>query len=352
MPSTYVPGRSAEEIARVYGINPEAIIKLGSNENALGPSPEAIEAIRKHIKDISIYPTPGYADLKDAIAQYIGVGAERIVVGNGSDDLLNTLLRYLMERDDEAIITIPTYSYYETIVEVAHGRCVFVHRAPDFSIDVERILASITKRTKLIFVCSPNNPTGNSIDKAALEQLLQSTNALVVLDEAYAEFAPESLVEFTNHFDNLLVSRTFSKAFGLAGLRLGYAVLNEDLARSYNRLMLAFSVNQLAVRAGIAVLSDLNFLYETMAMVEQGRTYLRERLPFKTYPTDANFIFADVAPHTSKEVTEYLLCQGIIIRNCETFRGCSHSHIRITVGKPWQNAKLLEVLDSFIKTKR
>ncbi len=116
--------------------------------------------------------------------------------------------------------------------------------------------------------------------------------------------------------------------------------------------MLAFSVNQLAVKAGIAVLSDLDFLWETIAMVEQGRTYLREHLPLTTYPTDANFIFADVAPHTSFEVAEYLARQGIIIRNCETFRGCSHSHVRITVGKPWQNAKLLEALDRFIRTRR
>ncbi|MGZ4903301.1 MAG: histidinol-phosphate transaminase [Halobacteriota archaeon] len=352
MPSTYVPGRSAEEVARVYGIDPEAIVKLGSNENALGPSPEAVEAIKKHIQDISIYPAPGYIDLKDAIARYVGVAAEHVIVGNGSDDLLNTLLRYLIERNGEAIIPIPTYSYYETIVEAAHGTCVFVDRRPDFSVDVEQIVAAITKKTKLIFVCSPNNPTGNSIDRAALEHLLQSTNALVVLDEAYVEFASESLVELTNHFDNLLVSRTFSKAFGLAGLRLGYAVLNEDLARSYNRLMLAFSVNQLAVKAGVAVLSNLDFLHETVAMVEQGRTYLREHLPLKTYPSDANFIFADVAPHTSYEVTEYLVRQGIIIRNCETFRGCSHSQIRITVGKPWQNAKVLEELDTFVKTRR
>ncbi len=352
MPSSYVPGRSAEEVARVYGINPDAIIKLGSNENALGASPKAIEAIKEHVNDISIYPAPGYVSLKNAIARYVGVAAEHVIVGNGSDDLLNTLLRYLIERDDEAIIPTPTYSYYETIVEAARGKCVFVSRASDFAVDVDQVIGAITPETKLIFICSPNNPTGNSIDRAALERVLQSTNALVVLDEAYVEFARGSHVDLTNHYDNLLVSRTLSKAFGLAGLRLGYAVLNEDLARSYNRLMLAFSVNQLAVKAGIAALSDLDFLHETVAMVEQGRTYLREHLPVKTYPTDANFIFADVTPHTAHEVTEYLARQGIIIRNCETFRGCSNSHIRITVGQPWQNAKLLETLDTFMRTKR
>ncbi len=335
----------------MYGIDPAAVVKLGSNENALGPSPQAIEAIREHLKEISIYPAPGYTDLKQAIARYIGVAPEHVIVGNGSNDLLNTLIRYLIERNDEAIITIPTFSFYETIVEAAHAKCVFVDRTPDFSVDVEQVVAAITKKTKLIFVCSPNNPTGNSIDKAALEHLLQSSNALVVLDEAYVEFAPESLVELTTHFDNLLVFRTFSKAFGLAGLRLGYVVLNEDLAHLYNRLMLAYSVNQLAVKAGIAVLSDLDFLRETVAMVEQGRTYLREHLPFETYPTNANFVLADVAPHTSYEVTEYLLRQGIIVRNCETFRGCSRSHVRITIGKPWQNARLLEALDAFVRTK-
>ena len=350
MPSTYVPGRSSEEVARVYGIRPEEIIRLGSNENALGPSPKAVEAIRKHINEISVYPSPGYADLKDSIARYIGSSAEHIVVGNGSDDLLNTLLRYLVMPGDEAIIPIPTYSYYGVIVEAGHGSCVYVDRSPDFSIDVERIIEAITERTKLVFVCSPNNPTGNTIRKATLERLLRSTDALVVLDEAYVEFASASHVELVNHFDNLLVSRTFSKAFGLAGLRLGYAVLSEELARSYDRLMLAFSVNQLAVRAGIAALSDHEFLEKTVAMVAQGREYITDRLPFKTYPTEANFVFADTAPYTSYEVSEYLLHRGVIIRNCETFRGCSHTHVRITIGQPWQNARLLDTINEFIRT--
>ena len=165
VPSRYIPGRSAEEVVRTYGISPDQVIKLGSNENALGPSPRAVEAIKRHLNEISVYPSPGYNELKDAIARYLGCSAERIVVGNGSDDLLNTLVRYLLVPGDQAIIPVPTYSYYEVIVEAGHGTCVYVNRAPDFSIDVEGMIEAITEKTRLIFVCAPNNPTGNAIQK-------------------------------------------------------------------------------------------------------------------------------------------------------------------------------------------
>jgi len=350
VPSTYIPGRSAEDVAEAYGISLDQVIKLGSNENALGPSPRAVEAIKQHINEISVYPSPWYVELKDAIARYTGVSAERVIVGNGSDDLLNTLLRYVIVPRDQAIIPIPTYSYYEIIVEAGHGTCVYVKRADDFSIDVDSVIEAITDKTKLIFICAPNNPTGNAIKEEALRRLLRSTEALVVLDEAYAEFASQSHIELVNHFDNLMVSRTFSKAFGLAGLRLGYAVVAEGLARSYERFMLAFSVNQLAVKGGIAALSDRDFLDKTVSMVAQGRKYLRDKLPFRTCPTEANFVFVDTAPHTSREVSEYLLSKGIIVRSCETFRGCSNTHIRITVGLPWQNAALLSAINEFLST--
>lgn len=348
MPSTYIPGRSADDVARAYGISPDQIIKLGSNENALGPSPRAVEAIKRHLDKISVYPSYGYVELKDAIARYLGCSHERIVVGNGSDDLLNTLVRYLLVPGDQAIIPIPTYTYYEVLVEAVHGTCVYVNRAEDFSVDIDNIIGAITDNTKLVFVCAPNNPTGNAIEKAALKRLLKSTEALVVLDEAYAEFSTESHVDLVNHFDNLAVCRTFSKAFGLAGLRLGYAVLDSDLARAYDKHMLAFSVNQLAVKGGVAALTDSAFLERTVSMVTQGRRFLREKFPMKTYPTEANFVFVDTAPYAAQEVSEYLLRRGIIVRNCDTFRGCSNSHIRITVGQPWQNSALLDAMNEFL----
>jgi len=287
-------------------------------------------------------------ELKDAIARYLGCSHERIVVGNGSDDLLNTLVRYLLVPGDQAIIPIPTYTYYEVLVEAGRGTCIYVNRAEDFSVDIDNIIGAITDNTKLVFVCAPNNPTGNATEKAALKRLLKSTEALVVLDEAYAEFSTESHVDLVNHFDNLAVCRTFSKAFGLAGLRLGYAVLDSDLARAYDKHMLAFSVNQLAVKGGVAALTDSAFLERTVSMVTQGRKFLREKLPMKTYPTEANFVFVDTAPYTAQEVSEYLLRRGIIVRNCDTFRGCSNSHIRITVGQPWQNSALLDAMNEFL----
>ena len=350
MPSTYIPGRAAEDVARDYGISLDQVIKLGSNENALGPSPRAVEAIKRHLNEISVYPPPGYVGLKDAIARYVGCPAERIIVGNGSDDLLNTLLRYLLVPGDQAIIPVPTYSYYEVIVEAQQGTCVYVDRAADFSVDLDGVIEALTDKTKLIFLCAPNNPTGNTIEKAALKRLLRSTESLVVLDEAYVEFASVSHIDLVSHFDNLVVSRTFSKAFGLAGLRIGYAVLDEELAHSYDRLMLAFSVNQLAVKGSIAALSDRAFLERTVSMVEQGRQYIHEKLPLKTYPSEANFVFVDATPYNSRDLSEYLLRRGIIVRNCDTFRGCSSSHLRITVGQPWQNTALIDAINEFVSS--
>jgi histidinol-phosphate aminotransferase len=349
-PSTYTPGKSAEEVARDYGISPERIIKLGSNENALGPSPRAVEAIKRHLGEISVYPAPKYLELKSAIARYVGGSVERIVVGNGSDDVLSTLVRCLLTPGDEAIIPVPTYSYYEVIVEGRHGACIYVPRGEDFSIDVQRITSAITDKTKLIFVCAPNNPTGNAIEKAMLRRLLDSTSAIILLDEAYVEFASESHIEFVNEFENLVVFRTFSKAFGLAGLRLGYAVLNEELGRCYGKLMLSFSVNQLAVTGGIAALSDRGFLERTHSMVAQGREFLRKNIPLKTFPSEGNFIFVDTSPYTSSELFRHLVREGIIVRNCDTFRGCSDSHVRITVGQPWQNAAVVDAIKEFVTT--
>ncbi|HYB58723.1 MAG TPA: histidinol-phosphate transaminase [Candidatus Acidoferrales bacterium] len=349
-PSTYTPGKSAEDVAREYGISPERIIKLGSNENALGPSPKAVEAIKRHLSELSVYPAPKYLELKTAIARYLGASVERIVVGNGSDDVLNTIIRCLLVPGDEAIIPVPTYSYYEVIVESGHGACVYVPRDDGFSIDIQRTTSAITNKTKFIFVCAPNNPTGNAIEKAELRRLLESTTAVILLDEAYAEFASESHIELVNEFENLVVFRTFSKAFGLAGLRLGYAVLNEELGRCYDKLMLSFSVNHLAVKGGIAALSDRGFLERTVSMVAQGREFLRKNIPLKTFPSEGNFIFVDTSPYDSRELFDYLLREGIIVRNCDTFRGCSNTHVRITVGQPWQNAAVVDAIKEFVTT--
>ncbi len=351
MPSTYIPGKTSDEVARVYGIKPENIIKLGSNENPLGPSPKAIERVIKHVKEISVYPSPGYADLKNAIASYTGFQTSNVVVGNGSDDVLNTLIRQIVQRGDVVVIPTPTYSYYEAIIGTGHGKCVFVNRNSDFSINAQRILNAVTDKTKMIFICSPNNPTGNIVGKWELVELLQSTDSFIVLDEAYVEFASESYTDLVHEFDTLIVLRTFSKLFGLAGLRLGYGIANERIVKEYNNLALTFLINQLAARAGIAALSDERFIENTVVMVKEGREYLTKSVPFKVYPSEANFVYVDVTPYTSGEISEYLLKVGIIVRDCSTIRGCGHNAVRLTIGQPWQNVRVVTALNEFLANK-
>jgi histidinol-phosphate aminotransferase len=351
MPSKYIPGKTSEEVARVYGIKLENIIKLGSNENPLGPSPKAIESVLKHVQEIGVYPSPGYAELKNAIASYTGFQASNIVVGNGSDDVLNTLIRQIVQRGDVVVIPTPTYSYYEAIVGAGHGKCVFVNRNSDFSINTQSISDAVTEKTKIIFICSPNNPTGNIVRKEELVELLQSTDCFVVLDEAYVEFSSENYTDLAYEFDTLIVLRTFSKLFGLAGLRLGYGIANESIVKEYNNLALTFLVNQLAVRAGIAALSDEQFIEKTVGMVKEGREYLTKNVPFKVYPSEANFVYVDVTPYTSMEISEHLLRTGIIVRNCSTIKGCGHNAVRLTIGQPWQNVRVVTALNEFLVNK-
>jgi histidinol-phosphate aminotransferase len=172
-----------------------------------------------------------------------------------------------------------------------------------------------------------------------------------VLDEAYVEFSSENYTDLTYEFDTLIVLRTFSKLFGLAGLRLGYGIANEDVVKEHNNLALTFSVNQLAVRAGIAALSDERFIEKTVSVVKEGREYLTKNVPFKVYPSEANFVYVDVTPYTSLEISEYLLKTGIIVRDCSTIRGCGPNAVRLTVGHPWQNVRVVTTLKEFLVNK-
>ena len=343
----YVPGKSIEEIASAYRLNTASIIKLGSNENPLGPSPKAVQALVETAPMANIYPSADALELREALSEYTGFPVSNLIAsGPGMDGLLDGLCRIMIEKEDEVIIPIPTFAYYELPARACGGKLVFVRRNPDFSLDPEKVLEAESSRTKIIFLCSPNNPSGNLLPEADLRKILENTRALVFVDEAYVEFADRNLAGLIREYDNLIVGRTFSKAFGLAGLRLGYGIMPEWLVKEYIRAATPFSVSLLALKAGIAALSDTGHLRKSIGITREGREYLKGKIPFKVYPSQANFVLVDVAPLKAKAVTENLMRKGIIVRSCDSFREAGDTFIRVTVGTPEQNEKVVRAFEA------
>ncbi len=346
----YVPGKSIEEIAEGFGLDPSSIIKLGSNENPLGPSPKAVEALIAGANDISIYPSADARELVAALAFHTGLPEDNIVAsGPGMDGLLDGLMRLLISCGDEVILPTPTFSYYEIAARASGARAVYVPRRDDFSLDMEAFHEAMSDRTKLIFLCSPNNPSGNVVPQKHLRELLETTSGLVFLDEAYVEFADSNCAGLLEEYDNLIIGRTFSKAFGLAGLRIGYGLMPQWLREEYMKVGTPFNVSTAAIAAAVAALTDEDHLEKSLRMVKEGKKYLQENLLFKTYDTRANFMLMDVKPFTAKEVCTQLLKEGIIVRDCTSFRDAGNSLVRMTIGTQTQNEKMVTLLNEISK---
>jgi histidinol-phosphate aminotransferase len=343
----YVPGKSIEEIASACGLDPASIIKLGSNENPLGPSPKAVQALVDVAPFANIYPSSDALELRVALSEYTRFPVSNLIAsGPGMDGLLDGLCRLIIESGDEVIVPTPTFAYYELPARACGGKPVFVRRNIDFSLDPEQVLEAESSRTKIIFLCSPNNPSGNLLPEAGLRTIVENTRALVFVDEAYVEFADRNLAWLVHEYDNLVVGRTFSKVFGLAGLRLGYGIMPEWLVKEYIRAATPFSVSLPALKAGIAALSDMEHLQKSIEITRRGREYLSDKIPFKVYPSQANFVLVDVAPFKAKAVTENLMRKGIIVRSCDSFREAGDTFIRVTVGTPKQNEKVIKAFEA------
>ncbi len=345
--SGYVPGRSIAETSKAYNIPVDSIIKLGSNENPLGPSPAAVRAVTDRASGISVYPESDASDLRDAISEYTRHPAENIVAGAGMDGVIDTLMRILMP--GEAIIPTPTFSYYAISARAHHGTPVFAPRDRDFAIDPQDILSQVTGGTRVIFLCSPNNPSGNLIPESDLQMILEGLegrDAIVFLDEAYVEFSERSMIDLAGEYDNLVVGRTLSKAFGLAGLRVGYGVMSERIRERYLKYATPFAVSTLATAAGIAALDDREHLTRSIEQVLDGRKKLAG-IPFHIYPSEANFVLVDVSPHRSDAVCDFLARRGLIVRDCSSFRGAGDSLVRVSVGTAEQNERVVDAFSEF-----
>jgi len=334
----YVAGKGFTEISRKYGIPPESIVKLGSNENPYGPSPAAIRAMREVSPER--YPEP--EDLMASLSRYTALPEEMIVIGAGMDGVMDTLTRLFLERGDKTLIHTPTFSYYEILTTLASATPIFVPRGSGF-----RASTDVPDGVKMVFLCSPNNPTGNVTPEEDVREMVESTDAIVFLDEAYVEFANKSLLRLVREYDNLVVGRTLSKAFGLAGMRLGYAAAPEWIAREYRRAAPPFfGISCASVAAGVAGLSDLDYMRSSVSKIKAERARLQKETG--SHPSEANFLYLETE-ETSGQVTESFLRRGIIIRDCRSFRGAGEHHVRITVGTPEQNDLFLKAFREICK---
>ncbi len=336
----YTPGKSIEEVKKELGL--KKVVKLASNENPYGASPKAVKAF-KAFSNLHIYPDPGYEELRCSISEYTGWEVERIVVGAGIDGILETIFRLTVGEGDEVLIPVPTFPYYHTLAKLFCAREVIVERQEDFSIG-EDVLEKISPKTKLVLICNPNNPTGNIEKEEVVRAIAESFKGLVVVDEAYIEFAD---TRFDLDLENVVVTRTFSKAFGLANLRIGYARMSDHLVKAFKSASTPFPISTAAERAAIAALEDKEWLKFCVSRIRSERERMYKELSrlVKVYPSQANFLFfATPIP----DLADRLLKKGIIVRDCRSFTGCGN-HIRVSVGKPEENDLFLRALQGIME---
>jgi len=343
----YQPGKPIDELARELGISD--IIKLASNENPRGPGPLVQQAIQAQLADLSRYPDgSGYA-LRQALVEHLGVSAEQITLGNGSNDVLDLITRVAVEPGYEAIVAEHSFVVYRLAVACAGGTLVTVP-ARDYGADLDAMLAAVTERTRAIFIANPNNPTGTWVSHSALLSFLDAVppEVWVVLDEAYFEFAqsadyPDG-VKLLARYPNLIVTRTFSKVHGLAALRVGYGVSSAEFADLLNRARQPFNVNSLGLAAAAAALQDAQFVSSSVQLNGQGMQQLTSHLQdmgLACIPSLGNFVTVDCG-QPGAEVFQRLLHQGVIVRPVTEYG--LPQHIRVSIGLPEENQRLLDVL--------
>lgn len=346
----YLAGKPIEEIKRQLGL--KEIIKLASNENPLGPSPKAMEAIKKNLSGANRYPDSQGYYLRKKLGRYLNVKPANIVLGNGSDELIDIIIKTFVEDDENIITADTTFLEYEVIAQV-NGRRIITAPLRYFKYDLEAIHKKIDKNTKLIFISNPNNPTGTYVTKYEFEDFMRGLpgNTLLVLDEAYDTFIdvddfPRGLNYI--HNKNVILLKTFSKAYGLAGLRIGYAVASAELASYMEKARQPFNVNMLAQVGAAAALDDKKFLRRTRKTIFTGKGYLYDalaKLGIAYVPTVANFILIDVG-RDGVGVFQDMLKYGVIVRDMHQYG--LKNFIRVTIGTKKENERFIKVLKKVI----
>jgi histidinol-phosphate aminotransferase len=345
----YVPGKPIEEVEREYGVT--NVAKLASNENALGPSPRALAAAREAAAKVNLYPDGSAFYLRSALAAKLGVEPKEVFVGNGSNELIELLVRSFVLEGEEVLTSAQSFIAYKLAAQ-AHGRTLV--EAPmkaKFHYDLDALRKLLSRRTKVVFLANPDNPTGTWFTEQELLPFLDAVpkDTLVVLDEAYVEFvdAPgfQDALALRRKYPNVVVLRTFSKIYGLAGLRLGYGLARPDVVEYIDRVRAPFNVNLVAQAAGVAAIDDAEHVERSRALVREERPFLAEGLKAlgaTVVPSQGNFVLADFPGRPGKELFEALLREGVVVRPMGGYGFASAQ--RITVGIRSENQKCLAAL--------
>ena len=350
--TSYVPGKSIEEVQKEFG--PKKWVKLASNENLLGPSPRAIAAIRKELPNIYLYPEGSCTILRKALAEKFTLPEERVVISNGADNLILLIASAFINEGDEAIMADPTFSVYTNVTQIMGGKPVKV-KLKDFTHDLDAMLKKVNRKTKLVFICNPNNPTGTTVPLETFNSFLSRLpeRVIVVLDEAYGDFVEDAFypngLDYVRERKQVIVLRTFSKVYGLAGLRVGFALGREDAMDCLYQVRDPFPVHRLGQVAAVAALKDEEHAIKSIQLVYEGKRYLYrelDRMGISYVPSQANFILVDFEKD-SEEVFQVLLKEGIIIRPGKMWGYPTFA--RVTIGRMEDNRRFIQALKKILK---
>ncbi|NHX38715.1 MULTISPECIES: histidinol-phosphate transaminase [Haloarcula] len=347
--TVYRAGRGIEEVARELGLDPDDMVKLASNENMFGPSPDAVEAIRGSAERMHSYPKASHADLVDELADMWDVTPEQVWLSNGGDGALDCLARAMLDPGQDVLVPSPGFAYYAMSARYHHGEVneYTLSKADDFAQTADTVLKDYDGE-RIVYLTSPHNPTGAEFTTEAVRTIAEETDeqTLVVVDEAYGEFTEKpSKRPLLSDRDDVALLRTFSKAYGLAGIRLGYAVVPEDWADAYARINTPFSASELACRAGLAALDDDEHVERSVDTAAWAREYLSEELDAPTWDSAGNFILAEVGDASA--IADAAQERGVIIRDCSSF-GLPEC-IRITCGTREDTERAVSVLNEVIE---
>jgi histidinol-phosphate aminotransferase len=350
--TSYVPGKSIEEVQKEFGAR--RWIKLASNENLLGPSPKAIAAIRKELPNIYLYPEGPCTILRKVLAKKFAIPERMIVISNGADNLILMIANAFVNEGEEVVMADPTFSVYTNVTQIMGGKPIKV-KLKDFTHDLDTMLNKVNRKTKLVFICNPNNPTGTTVSLKAFNSFLSKIpkRVIVVLDEAYGDFVEEAFypngLDYIKKEKQVIILRTFSKVYGLAGLRIGYALGRKDLVDCLYQVRDPFPVHRLAQVAAVAALDDEDHAIRSIQLVYEGRKYLYkelDRVGLSYVPSQANFVFVDFEKD-SEEVFQALLREGIIIRPGRVWGFPTFA--RVTIGRMEDNQRFIKALKKILR---
>lgn len=341
----------SHEIAQMVGLNPEQIIRLDTNTSPFAPVPE-LRALSKSAEALEVnqYPDTTYLGIRNGLSSYCGVGVDRFVVTNGADEGLDIIAKTVLDNGDEVVIPVPTYSMFRIVAEVMGAKVRYVRRDPDdFSIGSDELLSAVTRKTKLVFLCNPNSPTGNPMPIAEVGKIAKETEAAVAVDEAYFEFWGKTSVGLTEKHDNLVVCRTFSKAFSMAGVRVGYLVAQQKTADQLNLVRPPNSLSVVSIALAEAAVANLGEMRRNLRKLEDERAKvldsLREFDSIQPFPSVTNFLLFRVSggPAKARRLHEALMKKGFVVRSYSDASGIGDC-LRLTISTGEVNRRLLAAL--------